>query len=378
MAARIGRRRQPVLAFERPGATVKLQEHVPLAPYTTIGLGGPARFFVDCTNENELREAFTLARQRRLPVQVLGGGSNVIFPDAGFPGLVVRVALGGLTVPEAGDAADVGAGAGVVWDELVAEAVRRGLSGVECLSGIPGLVGGTPIQNVGAYGQEVAETILGVTCLVRDTLERVTFDAAGCGFAYRTSRFKQEDQDRFVVLGATFRLRRHTVPTLRYPELANAVAEKADLARLPPAEAVRLVRDTVLELRRRKSMVLDAGDPNTRSVGSFFVNPVLPTEAFAELERRWKAAGGSAPIPTFPAPAGVKVPAAWLVEQAGFRKGYRKDGVGISSRHALALVNLGGTTAQLLALAGEIERAVREKFGVRLEREPVVVSPALR
>ena len=218
------------------------------------------------------------------------------------------------------------------------------------------------------------KSITGVTCLSRDTLERATFDAAACGFAYRTSRFKRQDRDRHVVFGVSFRLRRNAVPALRYPELAGAVRENADLARLPPAEAVRLVRDTVLALRRRKSMVLDAGDPNTRSVGSFFLNPVLSREAFAELERRWKAAGATAAIPTFPAGGGVKVPAGWLVEQAGFRKGYRKDGVGISSRHALALVNLGGTTAQLLALAQEIERAVEQRFGVRLEREPVVVA----
>ena len=355
-----------------------MREQVPLAPYTTISLGGPARYFADCRSEEEVREGLRFARSRGLPAQIIGGGSNVIFPDAGFPGLVLRVALDGLTVRQDRDTTEVDAGAGLVWDELVTETVRRGLTGIECLSGIPGLVGGTPIQNVGAYGQEVAETITGVTCLAHDSLERVTVDAAGCGFGYRTSRFKREDRDRFVVLGVTFRLRRNAVPALRYQELASAVAEKANLARLPPADAIALVRQAVLDLRRRKSMVLDAGDPNARSVGSFFLNPVLSAAAFAELERRWKAAGGSAPIPTFPTPPGVKVPAAWLVEQAGFKKGHRQDGAGISSRHALALVNLGGTTAQLLALAEAIEGAVREKFGVRLEREPVVVSPALR
>lgn len=353
---------------------MNLREYVPLAPYTTIGLGGAARYFAECASEDELREALTVARRRRLPLQVLGGGSNVIFPDAGFPGLVVRVAVGGLTVREDSDTVDVAAGAGVVWDELVEEAMRRGLSGVECLSGIPGMVGGTPIQNVGAYGQEVAETLVSVSCLARDTLERVHFDNLNCRFGYRTSRFKREDRDRYVVLDVTFRLRRNTVPALRYTELANAVAEQTDLARLSPREAVRLVRETVLTLRRRKSMVLDPDDPNTRSVGSFFVNPVLSPTAFAELGRRWQAAGRSEPIPTFPAPNGVKVPAAWLVEQAGFRKGHRQNGVGISSRHALALVNLGGTTARLLALAEEIERRVLEKFGVGLEREPVVVG----
>ncbi|HLB35869.1 MAG TPA: UDP-N-acetylmuramate dehydrogenase [Gemmatimonadales bacterium] len=351
-----------------------MREQVALAQYTTIRLGGSARYFADCGSEEEVRESLRFARGRGIPVQIIGGGSNVVFPDAGFPGLVLRVVLGGVTIREDRNAADVAAGAGVVWDELVEETVRRGLSGIECLSGIPGFVGGTPIQNVGAYGQEVAETITGVTCLSRDSLERVTLDAASCGFGYRTSRFKRADRDRYVVLGVTFRLRRNAVPTLRYPELANAVAEQGDLARLTPAEAVRLVRETVLALRRRKSMVLDADDPNTKSVGSFFLNPVLSPEAFAELERRWKTGGGSVPIPTFPTPNGVKVPAAWLVEQAGFQKGHRKDGAGISSRHALALVNLGGTTAQLLALAEEIERAVQQKFGVRLEREPVVVS----
>jgi len=355
---------------------VNLREHVPLAPYTTIGLGGAARYFVDCSTEDDLREALTLARQWKLAVQIIGGGSNVIFPDAGFPGLVARVGLGGFTIREDRDTAEVIAGAGVEWDALVEETVRRGLSGVECLSGIPGLVGGTPIQNVGAYGQEVADTVVGVSCMVRDTLERVTLDPASCGFGYRASRFKREDRDRFVVLGVTFRLHR-AVPTLRYAELANAVAKTTDLTRLSPPEAVRLVRETVLSLRRRKAMVIDAGDPNTRSVGSFFLNPVLPAAAFAELERRWKAAGGSGAIPTFPAPGGVKVPAAWLVEQAGFRKGHRANGVGISSRHALALVNLGGTTTQLLALAEAIEGAVLQKFGIRLEREPVVVSSAL-
>ncbi len=353
---------------------MQILERVPLAPHTTIGLGGPARYFAECHSAEELREGFRFARSRQVPIQILGGGSNVIFPDAGFTGVVLRVAGGDLTFRDSGDMVEVEAGAGIGWDQVVAEAVRRELSGVECLSGIPGTVGGTPIQNVGAYGQDVAETLVNVSCLTRDSLEGVTFDNAACRFGYRTSRFKREDRDRYVVLAVTFRLRRNTVPALRYPELAAAVAEQTDLARLPPQDAVKLVRETVLSLRRRKSMVLDPNDPDARSVGSFFLNPVLSREAFADLERRWKAAGGSGAIPTFPAPNGVKVPAAWLVEQAGFRKGYRKEGVGISSRHALALVNLGGTTAQLLALAEAIEQAVLEKFGVQLEREPVVIG----
>jgi UDP-N-acetylmuramate dehydrogenase len=351
-----------------------IREQVPLAPYTSIGLGGPARYLVECHLAEEIREAFRFAAKRGVPALVLGGGSNIIFADAGFPGLVIRVAGGGYTFRESGDLVDVEAGAGVEWDVLVAESVSRGYSGIECLSGIPGTVGGTPIQNVGAYGQEIAETLVAVSCLTRGGLDRVTFDHADCGFGYRTSRFKRGDRDRYVVLDVTLRLRRDAAPALRYQELADAVAQKGNLASLQPADAVRLVRETVLAIRRRKAMVLDPADPDTRSVGSFFVNQVLSPEGFAQLERRWRGLGGSGAIPSFPAADGIKVPAAWLVEQAGFKRGHREDGVGISRRHALALVNLGGTTSELLALAGKIERAVKQKFGVALEREPVVVG----
>ncbi len=353
---------------------MEIREQVPLAPYTTIGLGGRAQYLVECHRAEEIREAFRFGATHRVPVLVLGGGSNIIFADTGFPGLVLRVTGGGYGFRENGDLVDVKASAGVAWDELVADAVQRGYAGIECLSGIPGTVGGTPIQNVGAYGQEVAETLVAVSCLRRDGLEQVTFGNTECGFGYRASRFKREDRDRYVVLDVTFRLRRNGVPELRYREVADAVARKGDLAALPPREALRLVRETVLEIRRRKAMVLDPADPDARSVGSFFVNPVLTEEAFSQLEVRWIAQGGSGTIPSFPAGHAVKVPAAWLVEQAGFKKGFQKNGVGVSSRHALALVNRGGTAAALLALAQEIEDAVREKFGVELEREPVVVG----
>jgi UDP-N-acetylmuramate dehydrogenase len=347
---------------------VQLAENVPLAPYTTIGLGGPARYLAECAGADDVREALRFAAEHGLPVQVMGGGSNLIFADAGFPGVVVRVASQGFSFRDEAGGVTLTAAAGVPWDTLVAESVRRGLTGIECLSGIPGTVGGTPIQNVGAYGQEVAETLVTVTCLAREQLQPVTFARAECGFGYRTSRFKREDRDRYVVTEVTFRLYRDRGPELRYPELAAAVSAKREPL------SVRLVRETVLALRRGKAMVLSPGDPNTRSVGSFFLNPVLPPAAFAELERRWRAAHGTAPVPSFRAGTGVKVPAAWLVEHAGFRKGQRRGGAGISSRHALALVNLGGTTDELLALAHDIEQAVSERFGVRLEREPVVVT----
>src|SRR5205814_1885091 len=346
---------------------VQLREHVPLAPYTTLGLGGTARYFVECGTEGEVRAALAYASERLLPVYVLGGGSNVVFLDSGFPGLVVRIIVGGTEFRDA-PTPEVRAGAGVDWDSLVQSVVERGWTGVECLSGIPGTVGGTPIQNVGAYGQEIAETLASVSCLDRTTLERRTFTARECAFGYRDSRFKRADRGRYVVLEVTLRLARDQKPRIRYPELQRAVAGLGGLDTVTAIEAVGLVRQAVLALRRSKSMVLDPADPNTRSAGSFFTNPVLSAAAFADLAQRWKE------IPSFPADGGVKVPAAWLVEHAGFPKGYQSGGgAGISTRHALALVNRGGTSADLLALAEEVRAGVEKQFGIRLAYEPEVV-----
>lgn len=352
---------------------LEVRDDVPLAPCTTLGLGGPARHFVECRSEAAVRAALEWAARRRLPVFVLGGGSNVVFPDAGFPGLVLHVALDGIAYRE-GPAPEVAAGAGVAWDAVVREAVSRRWGGIECLSGIPGTAGATPIQNVGAYGQEVAHTLRSVACLDRKTLERRVFSPDECGFDYRSSRFKTRDRDRYVILEVIFTLQRDAPPCLDYAAVREAAA--GALERAAPDEALSIARAAVLAVRRGKSMVLDPNDPNTRSAGSFFMNPVLTTRDFADLQARWHAAGNADPIPALPATAGrVKVPAAWLVERAGFAKGYRRGGVGISSRHALALVNHGGTTAQLVALAGDIVGAVRERFGIRLEPEPDIVRP---
>ena len=353
---------------------MNLREHVPLAPLTTLGLGGPARWLAECRGEAHVREALAFADERALPVFVLGGGSNVVVADAGFPGLVLQVAIGGTEWgPESAGLVHVAAGAGVRWDDLVAGAVARGLQGLECLSGIPGTVGGTPIQNVGAYGQEVAERIAEVACLDRASRTSVAFSAGECRFAYRRSRFKREDAGRFVVLGVTFALRADERPALRYPELEKLVAAAGPLDALSATEALGRVREAVLSVRRGKSMVFDPADPDARSVGSFFTNPIVTAGAFAVLSRSWAEAGGGA-VPSYPDAEGVKVPAAWLVEQAGFPRGTRRRGAAVSAKHALALVNAGGTTADLLALAEEIEGAVRERFGLRLEREPVVVG----
>ncbi len=360
-----------------------LSEHTPLAPLTTLGLGGPARMLISCDSLEELRDAFRTARNRAFKTYVLGGGSNLIVPDEGFDGLVIRMNIRGITVRKDADAVLVTAGAGERWDDFVEHAVEQGWGGLECLSGIPGLVGATPIQNVGAYGQEVAETIASVEVMDRETLERRQLAPAGCAFGYRTSAFKAGGLRNLVVVGVTFRLRPHAAPTIRYPELQRFVESSAGGGALPGGtEGLRTVRQAVLQLRRRKSMVVDPADPHTRSVGSFFTNPVLTAEAFESALARWKKSGSPEAIPSFPAAgqargtgAGqMKVPAAWLVEHAGFTKGYREGNVGISANHALALVNYGGTTKSLLALAGKIQDAVRQSFDITLEREPVLMQ----
>jgi UDP-N-acetylmuramate dehydrogenase len=348
-----------------------LRERVPLAPLTTLGIGGPARWFLEVGSPAAAAAALEWVSARRVPVLVLGGGSNLVVADGGFDGLVLRVALRGVEEEDDEGRCLLRAGAGEEWDALVARAVGRGWAGLECLSGIPGSVGATPIQNVGAYGQEVAETVVAVEALSRETGATRHFSAAECGFAYRDSVFKRGERDRWLLLGVTYALRPGAPPAVRYPELARRLAETgdgdADLAR---------VRAAVLALRRRKGMVLDPADPDTRSDGSFFVNPVLPEarlDRFLELAQ----ARGIAleEVPRFAAPDGVKLSAGWLIERAGFAKGHRHGGVGISTKHALALVNRGGgTAAQVVELAREIRRRVEDAFGVVLEPEPNFVG----
>ena len=348
------------------------QEDIPLAPYTSIGLGGRARYFATCGSVGDLRDCLTWVAAKNLPVQILGGGSNIIFSDSGFSGLVIKIALEGVDFSEDGEQVQVIASAGQDWDAFVRICVERGLAGLECLSGIPGQVGATPIQNVGAYGQEVQETITQVRALDRRTLEIVEFTGAECRFAYRQSRFKAEDRDRYVVVEVTYHLRPDGRPELRYPELRRRLEEQLDLDSLESgAPVLSAVREAVLQLRRGKSMVADPEDPNAHSVGSFFLNPVLTKDQFAVFAER---IGDRSSIPTFDASGGIKVPAAWLVERAGFHKGHRRKGAGISAHHALALINCGGTTCELLELAAEIQQEVFKKFGIKLDREPIIVE----
>jgi UDP-N-acetylmuramate dehydrogenase len=348
-------------------------EKVSLGPLTSLRIGGEARRFIEAGDEAELVDEVLAADARREPVLVLGGGSNLVVADEGFDGLVVRVASRGVHAKVDGARVGLEVAAGEPWDALVARCVVEGWSGVECLSGIPGLVGATPIQNVGAYGQEVAETIERVRVLDRRTREVTTIGAEECRFGYRVSAFK--GNDRFVVVGVTFALDvRPDGAPLRYAELSRALGvgegERA------PLEAVRR---TILGLRRAKGMVLDPGDPDSLSAGSFFVNPILDRAGVAALEARLVARGiDRVALPRFPGGDGrTKVSAAWLIERAGFTKGWGDGSVGISRKHALALVNRGGATArELLELARAIQTGVRDAFGVELSPEPVIVPRA--
>jgi UDP-N-acetylmuramate dehydrogenase len=347
-----------------------------LADYTTVRLGGPARGFVRAGTEEELIGAVRAADAAGEPVLILGGGSNLVVADEGFDGTVIQVATRGVSR---------GAGPGVLtvaagedWDTVVARTVAEGLAGLECLSGIPGLAGATPIQNVGAYGQEVAETIIRVRVYDRKSGDVQQIPNEQCGFGYRTSRFR--GADRFVVLSVTFGLavQVRSFP-VRYPELAATLG-------VPPGGQVESTeaRSAVIELRQRKGMVIDPADPDTRSAGSFFVNPVLDTAALAAVEAAVLARyGPDTRVPRFEVGGSgdglVKVPAAWLIERAGFARGYGQgDGVRISAKHTLALVNAGSaSTAALLALAREIRDGVRDAFGVSLAPEPVLVGVSL-
>ena len=371
MASTLPSRLRPVL---RPDA--------PLAPLTSLGLGGRARFLCEARNGGTVAAALGWAREEGLAVALLAGGSNVVVSDGGFDGLVVRMAQRGIERRRApGPVGRRGgelwtAAAGEPWDPLVERAVAAGLAGLECLSGIPGTAGATPIQNVGAYGREVSEVVESVRVLERPGLEEGELAPGDCRFAYRDSLFRRAPE-RFAVLAVTLRLAPGPPAPVRYGELERALAGEAAAGSGNPT--LEEVRRAVLALRRSKSMVLDPDDPNRRSVGSFFVNPVLPTpKADAVVERAVTAGLAREPseVPRFEAePGRVKLAAGWLVERAGFPRGTRRGAVGVSSRHALALVHHGGgTTAELLALAREIRGAVRERFGVVLRPEPVFLG----
>jgi len=355
-----------------------IQENVPLAPLTTLQVGGAARYYAELKREDDVREAARFAKTH-LPLFVLGGGSNLLVADSGWQGLVLRVAIGGITTQSTdapGNAVLFSVGAGVNWDDFVAQAVVQNCAGVECLSGIPGSVGGTPVQNVGAYGQEVANTIESVRALDLKEDRIVVLPKPACGFRYRTSIFNTTERGRYIILRVNFRLKRGGAPSLKYADLqkhfAECSLESAAQKNTPPSLAE--VREAVREIRRSKGMLIVPGDEDCRSAGSFFKNPVLSEAQFKDLAGR--AAAKGLEIPSYPAlDAQRKVSAAWLVEHSGFSKGYAVGPAGTSHKHALALINRGDAKASdIVGLKDEIQRGVQEAWGILLEPEPVFVG----
>jgi UDP-N-acetylmuramate dehydrogenase len=353
---------------------MEVREQVSLSELTTLRVGGPARRLITAQTIEEVVEVVGGADASGGPLLLIAGGSNLLIGDEGFDGTVLHVALDGIAIGETGEGFRVMAGAGEPWDAVVARCVDAGLAGVECLSGIPGSTGATPIQNVGAYGQDVSETIVSVSAYDRGAGTVVELGPEHCGFAYRSSAFK--GSDRYVVLRVSFALERSPLARpIRYAELARALG-------VAPGERPPLhdTREAVLELRRGKGMVIDPGDPDSVSAGSFFLNPILSRETFASLERRaTERLGEGTQVPVWPDANGcVKTSAAWLIERAGFHRGYGNGRAGISSKHTLAIVNRGGaTSAELVALAREMRDGVQAAFGVSLHPEPTLVGVEL-
>jgi UDP-N-acetylmuramate dehydrogenase len=349
-------------------ALMNIQENVPLAPLTTFKVGGPARYFVEAKTIAEVNEAVAFARSQSLPLFVLGGGSNLVISDAGWLGLVLKVAISGIEEHSENGGSLFEVGAGEDWDNFVARAVVRNCAGVECLSGIPGSVGGTPVQNVGAYGQEVAETIESVLAL--DLKEGQLRELCGeaCGFKYRTSLFNTTERGRYIILRVTYGLTPGGEPRIEYADL------KKHFAGWGKSPTVADTREAVRQIRASKAMLITPGDEDCRSAGSFFKNPVLSSEQYKELTTR--AATKGLQVPNYPALAAQKkVSAAWLVEHSGFSKGYSSGSVGISRKHALAIVNRGqATAADIVALKEHIQHRVEDIWNIHLEPEPVFVG----
>ena len=341
---------------------MNLREQVPLAPYTTFQIGGPARWFVEASTEGDILEAIDFARMRSLPLFVLGGGSNLLVSDQGFPGLVLRIAL--KRIEQQNETFRVAAGED--WDGFVSHAVSASHAGIECLAGIPGTVGGTPVQNVGAYGQEVAETIVAVRVIDLTNLEIRNLSPSDCGFTYRRSIFNSTERRRYIVTRVDYVLKKDGAARIAYADLKKHFAEATEPSLAEVSAAVR-------SIRRKKGMLIVPGDPDCRSAGSFFKNPVVDAGHYSQIVARH-----AGEVPNYPAGEGlVKLPAAWLVEQAGFHKGYALGAAGISSRHTLALINRGeAKAADILALRDRIVAAVEQKFRIRLEPEPVFLGPA--
>ena len=350
--------------------TLHISENVSLASFTTLGVGGPARFFTTALDESHIAEALSFARTRSLPFFTLGGGSNLVVADAGFPGLVLKIEIPGIRPLDADGR--VAVGAGVEWDAFVQYCVSRDLAGVEALSGIPGTVGGAPVQNIGAYGQEAGETITAIRAWDAQSDKIVELSRAECAFEYRSSIFNTSRAGRYIILQTEFTLQPRGRPRVKYAELRKRFAEGAN-------PSLAEIRGAVMDLRKSKGMIAGNDDSDSRSAGSFFRNPVISRDEFAAMEQKARDRGiiaSSETIPCFDAPEGdVKIAAAWLIEHSGFFKGYEHGRAGISTKHALALVNLGGATAvEIVSLMTLIKERVIASFGIALQPEPIFIG----
>ena len=345
-----------------------IQENVPLAPLTTFKVGGPARYFAEARTVSEVTTAVDFMSSKALPLFVLGGGSNLVISDAGWPGLVLKIAMGGTEERSEDGKRLFEVGAGEEWDKFVACAVARNCAGVECLSGIPGSVGGTPVQNVGAYGQEVSETIESVLALDLKDGQLREFCNEACGFSYRASIFNTTERGRFIIVRVTYSLTPGGEPRIQYADLKKHFAGRNETPKLADA------RHAVRQIRAAKGMLITAGDEDCRSAGSFFKNPVLSQTAYDDLVKRAEAKGLR--IPSYPAAGSMlKISAAWLVEHSGFGKGYNRGRVGLSRKHALAIVNLGeATAADIVGLKDQIQERVKDIWDIALHPEPVFVG----
>lgn len=344
-----------------------IQENVALGPLTTLGVGGAARYFAEAASEEDVRSALEFARSRTLPLFVMGGGSNLVVSDSGWAGLVLKVAIAGIERAHEGETTRFEVGAGVDWDEFVATAVAADCAGIECLSGIPGSVGGTPVQNVGAYGQEVSDTIESVRAFDLRHDHAVVLPEEECGFRYRTSIFNTTERGRYIILRVSYGLTQGGPPNLKYADLQDRFSGSA-------SPSLVQVRDVVRQIRQSKGMLIVPGDPDCRSAGSFFKNPVLSEAEFSSLSKRATARGLK--IPSYPAlDARRKVSAAWLVEHSGFQKGFALGAAAISRKHALALINTGNARADdINRLEEKVRKDVEETWGIALEPEPVFVG----
>ncbi len=347
--------------------SINIQENVKLAPYTTMKIGGRARFFVRAVGEEDVVEAVNFAKAAGLNLFILGGGSNVVISDDGFDGVVLQIGITGIQLFVNSEQDNqrlrlLKVGAGEDWDDFVAFSVRHDIAGVECLSGIPGLVGGTPVQNVGAYGQEVSESIVSVRCFDRLTNDFTDLKNVECGFAYRKSIFNSAATGRYIVTAVTFSLQEGGEPKVVYKELRDSFGDRSP--------SLAEVREAVLKIRRTKSMVIDENDPNCKSAGSFFKNPIVLRRNFNAIKANF------ADVPSFSVDnKTLKIPAAWLIENAGFHKGYSLNEAGISSNHTLAIINRGNASGRdILNLKDEIQKRVKEKFAIELVPEPVFVG----